>query len=136
MTNICRYLFGVMNMKRQISICIILATMAIILGMLYMKINNDSSINPSKNSTENSSTSTNEKSTESITSSNEYVNYYFCAKNENGRVVIYDTKTLTLYMETGIETELLPTEIQKELVSGIYFKTDEELFDFLESYSS
>lgn len=125
-----------MNMKRQISICIILTTMAIILGMLYMKINNDSSINSPENSTENSTLSTDEKSTDSITSSNEYVNYYFCAKNEDGRVAIYDTKTQTLYMETSIETRFLPEEIQKELEVGIYFKTDEELFDFLESYSS
>ena len=123
-------------MKRQISICIILTTMAIILGMLYMKINNDSSINSPENSTENSTLSTDEKSTDSITSSNEYVNYYFCAKNEDGRVAIYDTKTQTLYMETSIETRFLPEEIQKELEVGIYFKTDEELFDFLESYSS
>lgn len=125
-----------MNMKRQISICIILTTMAIILGMLYMKINNDSSINSPENNTENSTLSTDEKSTDSITSSNEYVNYYFCAKNEDGRVAIYDTKTQTLYMETSIETRFLPEEIQKELKVGIYFKTDEELFDFLESYSS
>ncbi|MBE5887481.1 MAG: hypothetical protein E7283_01445 [Lachnospiraceae bacterium] len=123
-------------MKRQISICIILTTMAIILGMLYMKINNDSSINSPENNTENSTLSTDEKSTDSITSSNEYVNYYFCAKNEDGRVAIYDTKTQTLYMETSIETRFLPEEIQKELKVGIYFKTDEELFDFLESYSS
>ena len=110
--------------------------MAIILGILYMKIDNDSSINPPENSTENSTLSTEEKSTDSITSSNEYVNYYFCAKNEDGRVAIYDTKTQTLYMETSIETRFLPEEIQKELEVGIYFKTDEELFDFLESYSS
>ena len=125
-----------MNMKRQISICIILTTMAIILGMLYMKINNDSSINSLENSTENSTLSTDEKSTDSITSSNEYVNYYFCAKIEDGRVAIYDTKKQALYMETSIETRFLPEEIQKELEVGIYFKTDEELFDFLESYSS
>ena len=125
-----------MNMKRQISICIILTTIGVVLGMLYIKINNDSTVNPPQNSTENSTMSTEEKSTNSITSSNEYVNYYFCAKNDNGRVSIYDVKTQSLYMETGIEISLLPEDIQRELEVGIYFKTDEELFDFLESYSS
>jgi hypothetical protein len=39
-------------------------------------------------------------------------------------------------METGIEASLLPIEVQAQLDFGIYFKTDVELFDFLESYSS
>ena len=49
---------------------------------------------------------------------------------------IYDTKTEELFMETGIEVSLLPIEVQAQLDFGIYFKTDVELFDFLESYSS
>lgn len=123
-------------MKRQISICIILAVIVIILALFYIKLNNESNPDNRQNSTENSTVSTEDKSTESIISSNEYINYYFCAKNDNGRVSIYDVKTQTLYMETGIETSLLSEEMRMELESGIYFKTEEELFDFLESYSS
>ena len=39
-------------------------------------------------------------------------------------------------METGIITSTLPEEIQSQAKEGIRFQTLEELFDFLESYSS
>ena len=123
-------------MKRQISICIILAIIVLILALLYIKIYNESKSDISLNNTEHVSDSTEDKSTESITSSNEYATYYFCAKDEAGRVVIYDVKSQTLYMETSIETSILSKELQNALKDGIYFKTEVELFDFLESYSS
>ena len=66
----------------------------------------------------------------------EYVTYYFYLKNDEGSVCVYDVKTQTLYMDTGIKAKSLPTEIQHELESGIFFATEEELFDFLENYSS
>lgn len=122
-------------MKRQISICIFLAILVIGLALLYIKLNNENDIMPIKENTETQEILT-EENTQSITSSNEYTMYYFYAKNDNGRISIYDVKTQTLYMETGIEIFLLPQEMQKELESGIYFKTEQELFDFLESYSS
>ena len=62
--------------------------------------------------------------------------YYFYAKDDEGRVSIYDMKSQTLYMETGIETNMLPESLQKELESGIYFKDEMELYGFLESYYS
>ena len=125
-----------MNMKRQISICIILSIIVIILALLYIKVNNENDLKSGQNIIENTQINTEEEKNQSIISSNDYVNYYFCAKNDNGRVAIYDVKTKTLYMETGIETRLLPEEMQKALEQGIFFKTDVELFDFLESYSS
>ena len=125
-----------MNMKRQISICIILAIIVLILALVYIKINNQTNPDNGVKNTENVSNPTEETNTESITSSNEYVTYYFCAKNESKRVVIYDVKSQTIYMETSIETSLLTEDMQKALETGIYFKTEEELFDFLESYSS
>lgn len=132
----CRYLFGVIKMKRQIGICIILAIIVVILALLYIKINNESNTQQRQDSTENSFIPTEESTTHSTISSNEYETYYFYAKNDNGRVSIYDIKSHTLYMETGIEIVLLPEEIQSALEVGIYFKTEVELFDFLESYSS
>lgn len=122
-------------MKRQISICIFLAIIVIVLTLLYIKFNNETGKNETENHTEQVENAT-ENNTQSITSSNEYVTYYFYAKNDNGRISIYDVKTQTLYMETGIEVGLLTEELQQALESGIYFKTEEELYDFLESYSS
>ena len=123
-------------MKRQIGICIILATIVVILALLYIKLINESQLDNRQNSTENSTMITEDDSTDSIISNQEYVTYYFYAKNDNGRVSIYDVKSQTLYMETGIEIDLLSEEMRQELESGIYFKNEEELFDFLESYSS
>ena len=125
-----------MNMKRQISICIILFLMILIPGLFILSKNNPGPMDSEQENTENITEVTNDKNTESVPSSNEYKNYYFCARTEDGRVVIYDTKTEKLFMETGIEASLLPIEVQAQLDFGIYFKTDVELFDFLESYSS
>lgn len=122
-------------MKRQMSICIFLAIIVIILTLLYIKFYNESGRNQTDDTTAPIENST-ENNTQSLTSSNEYSTYYFYAKNDNGRISVYDVKTQTLYMETGIEVEFLPEELQQELESGIYFKTEEELYDFLESYSS
>ena len=123
-------------MKRQISICIILFLMILIPGLFILSKNNPGPMDSEQENTENITEVTNDKNTESVPSSNEYKNYYFCARTEDGRVVIYDTKTEKLFMETGIEASLLPIEVQAQLDFGIYFKTDVELFDFLESYSS
>ena len=123
-------------MKRQISICIILFLMILIPGLFILSKNNTVPMDSEQDNTENITEVTNDKNTESVPSSNEYKNYYFCARTEDGRVVIYDTKTEELFMETGIEVSLLPIEVQAQLDFGIYFKTDVELFDFLESYSS
>ena len=44
--------------------------------------------------------------------------------------------TQEYYMETGIESDCLPIELQEKLTNGIFFQTEKELYDFLESYSS
>lgn len=121
-------------MKKQISICIILSILVIILALLYIKQNNESSRHYSQNNTESEKES--ENSSDALTSSNHYETYSFCAKSEDGRVTVYDLKSQTLYMETAIVTDLLPDNVKNELETGIYFKTEAELFDFLESYSS
>lgn len=56
--------------------------------------------------------------------------------NENHYVVVYD-KTLThIYMNTGIRMESLPQTLQDEIMVMKYIETENELFYFLESYSS
>lgn len=41
-----------------------------------------------------------------------------------------------LYFETDLKKTDLPTELQPEVIKGIEFQTLEELYGFLESYSS
>jgi len=56
-------------------------------------------------------------------------------KTENGNIVIYN-KDNTVYEYTDLEPEFLPEEVTKELIQGIYFQDQEDLYEFLETYSS
>ena len=124
-------------MKRQIGICIFMSLLMFVLVFVFAQVNKTN--HPKDNVKDTNDTnieSETEDNTQSIISSHEYVTYYFYAKNDNGKISIYDINSQTLYMETGIEISLLSEEIQKELESGIYFKNEVELYDFLECYSS
>ena len=120
------------NMKRQISISIIFAIFLIILVWMYIKFYNENGLADPKISTEISS----EKEEENIPISKEYQSFKYYIKDEQGKVVVYTMKKHEFYMETGIFTYTLPTEIQTKLLAGIFFETEAELYDFLESYSS
>ena len=120
------------NMKRQINISIFLAIIVILLALLYIKFSNDTQQNNHGVLTEESD----QKDNNSLEISQEYISYEFYVKDDNGRLVVYETKTQNIYAQTAIQTKMLPLEIQQELQAGIYFKSETELYNFLESYSS
>ena len=60
--------------------------------------------------------------------------YYL--KNVNGYVVVFLSDKKTAYEYTDILCEELPKSVQEELVNGKYIETQEELYGFLENYSS
>lgn len=119
------------NMKRQVSVSIFLAIMVILLAWLYIKFNNETQPKKEKITTENDVSKE-----QSVTISQEYISCPYYIKEEYGRLVVYESKNQEIYMETSIETYTLPTEIKEKLETGIFFQTEEELYDFLESYSS
>lgn len=119
------------NMKRQVSVSIFLAILVIVLAWLYIKFNNETKPKESDISTENTVSKE-----ESIMISQEYITCQYYIKAEAGRLVVYNTKTQALFMETGIEMHSLPEDIQEKIESYIFFETESELYDFLESYSS
>ncbi len=119
-------------MKRQISISIFLAILVIVLAWLYIKFSNDTQLHDNGVLTEDYSND----NSNSLVISQEYINYQYYIKDEDGRLVVYETKTQDIYAQTGIETETLPVEIQSKLETGIFFQTEEDLYNFLESYSS
>ena len=49
---------------------------------------------------------------------------------------VYKVLTGELFLETSIKLHELPEEVKTRLKQGIRFKTDKEMYDFLESYSS
>lgn len=60
--------------------------------------------------------------------------YYL--KNVNGYVVVFLSDNKTPYEYTDILYEDLPETVRKELKNGKYVKSLEELYGFLENYSS
>lgn len=60
----------------------------------------------------------------------------FYGRAENGYVTIYLNDKITLYDYTNIRIEKLPSNLQEKLEEGIEFQTFEELYDFLETFTS
>ena len=119
------------NMKRQISVSIFLAILVIALAWLYIKFNNE--IEPKNESI----TTENDISKEpSVTINQAYVSSVYFIKEKDGRLVVYLSKTQEIYMETSIESETLPDDVKEKLEIGIFFENEEDLYGFLESYSS
>lgn len=60
----------------------------------------------------------------------------FFLLNEDHYVVVYDQSLSYVYMNTGISTKELPQSVQNEIMHMKYIRNEEELYHFLESYSS
>ena len=73
---------------------------------------------------------------ESVQSSANVTPMKYVLLDEEGQVVVFHSDRETVYMNTGIVSAQLPETVQKHLSQGIGFTTEEELFAFLESYSS
>lgn len=54
----------------------------------------------------------------------------------DGCLQVYLAQTGVLYMETAIEYDLLPENVQAQIDAGKYFDSEEALLEFLENYSS
>ncbi len=62
-------------------------------------------------------------------------NGFYLAAYDN-KVVVYLEDKSTIYIETDIELETLPTNMQSSIVDMLWVESEEELYGFLESYSS
>lgn len=60
----------------------------------------------------------------------------FYLVNEKNFVVVYCDDLKTVYMNTNISLDTLPDELKQEIIQNKYIATEEELYNFLESYSS
>lgn len=60
--------------------------------------------------------------------------FYLCEMQ--GFVVVYLSDRQTIYEMTEIPLTDLPEEVQQEIAAGKYIATQEELYGFLENYSS
>lgn len=62
--------------------------------------------------------------------------YEYILLEEKGYVVVYHTDRKTLYASTDILVSELPEKLQKEIEEGKYISSEEQLYNFLENYSS
>lgn len=62
--------------------------------------------------------------------------YLFYLGVQMGRLVVYYTDDDELYAYTEIKFDKLPEELKREILKGKYIESVEELYEFLESYSS
>lgn len=60
--------------------------------------------------------------------------YYICGLH--GYIVVYLNDKKTIFEVTNIALTHLPKELQEEIKDGKYVETEEELYGFLENYSS
>lgn len=63
-------------------------------------------------------------------------NYAYVIYEKDGVLMVYEKDGKTEYFETNIRVRDLEEKMLENLQKGIYFETEEELYDFLESYSS
>lgn len=62
--------------------------------------------------------------------------YRYLLVEEDGVLIVYEKDGKTILLETNIRVHGLDEETQKLLHEGIWITDEEELYDFLESYSS
>ena len=73
------------------------------------------------------------KTTESLAV---YKPYAYIIKQKDGILVVYQSDGITEFFETNIRIRDLNEDMVKKLENGIRFSDDQELYAFLESYSS
>lgn len=118
------------EMKRKISICIIVLIAVIVLIILFT---ND------KKETMPKETETLEvtEETEAVLPANtDNIHYAYLVKATEQKLVVYCSDGETVYFETGISVKSLSESLQQKAEDGIGFFTEADLYDFLESYSS
>lgn len=64
------------------------------------------------------------------------LNLHFYILAKDNKLVVYYEDLETVYLSTDIVMDSLPKDVQLEILKKKYFESEEELYNFLESYSS
>lgn len=71
------------------------------------------------------------------------MNYRYVQPSESFYLAVYDNKIVvyledrkTVYIETQIELDSLPEQLQRDVMQMMWIENEEKLYDFLENYSS
>ena len=68
--------------------------------------------------------------------SGNYEPMHFFIVSKDNKLVVYYEDMETVYLTTEIFTDTLPENVRLEILNKKYFESEEELYNFLESYSS
>ena len=72
----------------------------------------------------------------SVETNKELTYFKYMIYQDGERLTVYESDSTTIYMQTDIMVAQLPEDVREQLDLGIGIRTEEELYDFLESYSS
>ena len=64
------------------------------------------------------------------------IKLHFYIISKDNKLVVYYEDMETVFLTTDISLDNLPTNVRLEILSKKYFESEEELYNFLESYSS
>lgn len=118
------------EMKRKISICIIVLIAVIVLIILFT--NEKKETIPK----EIEMLEVTEETETVLPANTDNIHYAYLVKASEQKLVVYCSDGETVYFETGIAVRSLSESMQQKAEEGIGFFTEADLYDFLESYSS
>ena len=122
-------------MKQKYSICIFIALLLCVsLSVVWItgQVNRDTEL------TEDIIVQETEKTNdeETVYSSKTVDEYKYVIMDVDGHLTVFYSDNETVYFDTGIRSENLSDAVRSDLQCGIRFLTEEELYEFLENYSS
>lgn len=119
------------EMKRKISICIIVLLAVIVLILAFTNTKKEAI--PEETGTLEV---TEDSETVLAANTDHHIHYAYLVRAKDQKLVVYCSDGKTIYFETGIAVRSLSESMQQKAEDGIGFFTEADLYDFLEGYSS
>jgi hypothetical protein len=129
-------------MKNRYSICVFGILIFVCIAILFFSVAEESDkeqnepVYPQTMQADELNSETDAAADDSVTSSKTEENYKYIIMEEDGHLLVYYSDNTTLFFDSGIQTKNLPEEVLDKLKTGIRFLNEEELYEFLENYSS
>lgn len=123
-------------MKQRYSICIFIA-MVVIVAISAVFVQKNEKEEQLQQEAQNKDLIVSEGDSEQVISSSKFEeNYKYIIFEVDGHLQVFYSDNQTMFFDTGILSNSLPDKLSNELDKGIRFQNDEELYEFLENYSS
>jgi hypothetical protein len=125
-------------MKRKFGICFFVACFIAVIGINSTALQKTKINNPDTavSQPETEADAETDLEVNSIVNQNPIVDDEYVIYSEDGVLVVYYADRTTVFFNSGVRADALPSELQESLLSGISFTNEAELYEFLENYSS